>query len=140
MFYDQNTNLSANKGDMYKTANQLFYTPPKSQSAHRKSIEVQKDNGFHSPIPLMTGHRKYESVYNEVPAGFQATPPLEGKIAGGKLFKPSSSRKSSCNKKNHSNIPCLSKTNNYAQSPQKVLKPHKSAKKAKTKKAQNSAK
>lgn len=56
VFYDQTSNLSIDKRDMYKTSSQSFYTPPKQQLSDRmsKTLDLRKEEvKYESPSKYM---------------------------------------------------------------------------------------
>jgi hypothetical protein len=58
IFYDQTSNLSLNKSEMYQTTTQSFYTPPKAkiQELISKTMDSREQTGYYSPSKHMMGH------------------------------------------------------------------------------------
>ena len=61
VFYDQNTNFSIQKQEMYQTSTQRFYTPPKSQSSSQikyEAVHPQPQNTYSNPSKYKLGSKK----------------------------------------------------------------------------------
>ena len=60
VFYDQNTNFSSNKQEMYRTSNQTYFTPPKSkQNRAISQPKLEHSTTLTSPTRYKLGN--YES-------------------------------------------------------------------------------
>ena len=49
VFYDQTSNLSIDKEEMYKTTSQRYFTPQRNRTNRNDSLDKVKNFGFYSP-------------------------------------------------------------------------------------------
>lgn len=64
LFYDQTSNLSITKNEMYQTTSQSYHTSPQHQSDQRpcKTIDIRNNTGYYSPSKhMMDKHTYYQS-------------------------------------------------------------------------------
>lgn len=128
VFYDQTSNMSISKNEMYKTSTQRFYTPQKkSGGSHSRHYSSQVKPGKRNFSPEKLG-LSYRVSPNKVKSGYH-----KAASASGRKVKRSSShrgnsnsRTGSMNRKNFSNIPCLSPSIDFPGSRDQLAKEIKS--------------
>lgn len=127
VFYDQTSNLSVDKNEMYKTTAQRYFTPQKNRLQNNSSLDKTQKWEYYSPFRHMM---KDKITTNELKKsklaikydGFNKD--SQKAITDNYLIHKSHCRSKNMNMKNISNIPWLSKTQSENSDSKKVFANH----------------